>query len=71
MNICQYRPMDKGTCSRPSKYMIGWEHNGAVAWIPVCGYHDHLIGLRNLQRAFGLSWQEARKMNTEMCEKEA
>ena len=64
--VCKYKNKEQeSTCQRPSKYLIGWEHDGVVDWIPVCGHHDNAVGVQNLMTAYGLSYQDARKMNAE------
>ncbi len=64
---CQYTPNPehkKSVCGRPAKYMIGWEH-GKVDWIPVCGTHDVVIGLKNLV-ATGLTYPEAKELDAKI-----
>ena len=64
---CKYvaNPGQKSDCGKPAKYMIGWERNGQVKWIDVCGTHDILIGVKNLQ-ATGLTYRRAKELDRQI-----
>jgi len=54
-------------CGRKAQFSIGKPNDkGGVEWIRVCGYHDRLIGVRNLQAAFHLTFRQAQEMDRQL-----
>lgn len=67
---CKYTQKNQAKpCGKKAPYMIGWEPdgNGDIYWIPVCGTHDYIIALQNLERAFNITHREAIALNKEIC----
>ena len=55
-------------CKRKAVFSIGRDNEvGKFELIRVCGYHDRLLGTRNLMPGFSLTWHQAQAMDIEMC----
>ncbi len=64
-------------CPRSGAYFMGWRvqvtlYKAEQRWGLVCATHDRMLGIANLQRAYGLSVSEAASENYRISmEKEA